>query len=362
MDNGDIPNILYMERVAQQFGQVYFLYDVNSSSFKHINTAFSQLWDIDVASVINSPASLLGTVNEEDTSYLISQYQKLLEGLEQAEIEFRIITPEKKLKWVCLSACVFREAEGLYIGGYALDMTARREYMDTLLKYNSKKNSTLEIISHDLAAPFSNIQGMINLIEEHVKQGDTQMSQMINFIREDAIRGSDMIRDFVNNEFLESSQVVLHKERMDIVNRILILMDNYKQREGMIEKNFKMTSSSKTIFLSFDDLKFMQVMNNLLSNAIKFTHNDGTIVVSVQEQEDTVLITVADDGVGIPEQVQPFLFDKFTKARRLGIRGERSIGMGMSIIKIIVELHKGKIWFESTENVGSTFYIELPKE
>ncbi len=363
MDNLDIAKNQYMERVAQQFGQIYFLFDLNSNSFININPAFPHVWGFEAATVIKTPACLLDTVFEEDRAYLLTQYLKLIKGEEQKGIEFRIQTPDNKLKWICLSAFLIEEKQGgTLVGGYAVDKTESREYMDNLLKYNSKKNSTLEILSHDLAAPFSNIQGMIDAIAEHVKHEDGQVSQMISFIREDARRGSDMIRDFVDNEFLESSQVVLHKERMDIVNRITILMDNYKQREGMIEKNFQMTSSSKSILLPFDETKFMQVINNLLSNAIKFTSADGKITVAVQEQEDAVLITVADNGVGIPKQVQPFLFDKFTKARRPGLRGERSIGMGMSIIKNIVELHKGRIWFESIENKGSSFFIALPKE
>jgi len=83
--------------------------------------------------------------------------------------------------------------------------------------------------------------------------------------------------------------------------------------------------------------------------------------VAVKERANTVLVTVADTGIGIPEKYHATLFEKFTRARRPGIKGEPSVGLGMSIIKTIVEWHKGKIWFESAENKGSTFYIELPK-
>jgi two-component system sensor histidine kinase VicK len=71
---------------------------------------------------------------------------------------------------------------------------------------------------------------------------------------------------------------------------------------------------------------------------------------------------VADNGIGIPLSMQAGLFEKFTRARRPGIRGEESVGLGMSIIKTIVEWHGGRIWFESKENEGSTFFVEIPKE
>jgi two-component system sensor histidine kinase VicK len=83
----------------------------------------------------------------------------------------------------------------------------------------------------------------------------------------------------------------------------------------------------------------------------------------VEDKEDrgTVLIWVADNGIGIPKKYHASLFDKFTKARRPGLREEPTVGLGMSIIKTIVEWHKGKIWFESEEDKGTTFYVEIPR-
>lgn len=105
----------------------------------------------------------------------------------------------------------------------------------------------------------------------------------------------------------------------------------------------------------------MQVINNLLSNAVKFTKDGGKINVAVEDQIQSVLIKIADNGIGIPKQFHNTLFEKFSTARRPGLKGEQSTGLGMSIIKIIVEWHEGKIWFESEEQKGSVFFIELPK-
>ena len=82
--------------------------------------------------------------------------------------------------------------------------------------------------------------------------------------------------------------------------------------------------------------------------------------MAVTRQGDQAVITVADTGVGIPAQLQPELFDRFTKARRPGLRGEKTNGLGMSIIHLIVSLHHGHITFESTEGQGTTFQITLP--
>ena len=138
-------------------------------------------------------------------------------------------------------------------------------------------------------------------------------------------------------------------------------MEEYQATQQLTGKTFHFLPDSDKIYLELDDFKFMQVINNLISNAIKFTPDGGEITVALEEKEDRVLIRVADTGIGIPEKFHATLFDKFTRARRTGIKGEPSVGLGMSIIKTIVEWHQGKIWFESRENKGTTFFIEVPK-
>jgi two-component system sensor histidine kinase VicK len=109
-------------------------------------------------------------------------------------------------------------------------------------------------------------------------------------------------------------------------------------------------------------MKFLQIVNNLISNAIKFTKENGVIKVDLQQLEKSVLITVADNGIGIPKSMQPVLFKKYTKAGRTGVDGEESVGLGMWIVKSLTEAHNGRVWFESEEDKGSKFYVEIPVE
>ena len=351
-----------VEQVAVQFSQVYFVYHITQQRLEYLNPSFENLWEASPELFQENPAALLSYVHPEDMAFLKDQFQKLLRDKEREKVEFRIMMPDQREKWVCLSAHLFEEAGAAYIGGYVEDMTKQKSYADVLQKYAAKKNSTLEVLSHDLAAPFANIQGMVDLLEQHMPEESTEIKQLMYFIKQDAQRGSDMIRDFVNNEFLESSQVSLQKERMDITAKIGEVMDSYIERHSRVAKQFKLVIPEKPIFMYIDQNKLMQVINNLVSNSIKFTQDNGEITVTVEDRDGLTLISVADNGIGIPEDLQPYLFDKFTKARRKGIRGEKSVGMGMSIIRNIVELHGGSIWFESRENAGATFFIELPQE
>lgn len=363
MKEADKPDTSFMEHVALRFGKVYFQYDIKGNSFRYISPACEQLLGRPAADLATYPLDKLSTIHQDDREYMRSEYEKLLHGQEKTKAEFRIVTPDQKVRWVCLSACVLHDERGSQlIGGFAEDITEMKEYMHNILKYNNKKNATLEILSHDLAAPFANIQAAIDAIKHHVGEQDAELLQLIEFIKADSMRGSDMIRDFVDNEFLESSQVVLHKERVDIAEKVRFMMDTYKEQSKLVEKEFRLISPEKAIYIFVDNMKFLQVMNNLVSNAIKFTEENGIITVAVEEKQDTVQISVSDNGIGIPEQMRPFLFDRFTKARRAGIRGEKSVGLGMSIIHTIVELHGGTITYESQEGIGTTFYIQIPSK
>ncbi|RYF30507.1 MAG: ATP-binding protein, partial [Comamonadaceae bacterium] len=100
--------------------------------------------------------------------------------------------------------------------------------------------------------------------------------------------------------------------------------------------------------------------SNLLVNAIKFSPEGSEINVFMESQVESVLIRIADQGIGIPENLKGKIFNMFTDARRAGTAGEQSFGLGLAISRQIVEAHGGKIWFENNEEIGTTFYLELP--
>ncbi|MCM8530541.1 MAG: ATP-binding protein [Lentisphaeraceae bacterium] len=109
-----------------------------------------------------------------------------------------------------------------------------------------------------------------------------------------------------------------------------------------------------------DESSFKRIFLNLLSNAIKFTPSSGDISMSIVEQGEKALITISDSGIGIPKEMIPKLFDKYTEASRSGTDGEASTGLGMSIVKELIESNKGTITVESSEDEGTTFSLLFP--
>jgi two-component system sensor histidine kinase VicK len=127
-------------------------------------------------------------------------------------------------------------------------------------------------------------------------------------------------------------------------------------KEKQITLHFE--SPQEDVYVQINREKFLRVIENLVSNAIKFTQVGGQVWVGLKKTK-SVMLQVSDTGVGIPQPLQSSIFQKFTQAGRQGTEGEETTGLGLYIVKQIVELHRGKIWFESEENKGTTFFIEL---
>jgi two-component system, OmpR family, sensor histidine kinase VicK len=356
----DNSPLTFLHTLSERADAVFFSYDIAESCFAYLNPAFEKVWCKTRKSVLENPAAMLKTIHPEDKPHVKQIYQELLEGVIIREFEFRIKLRNHNERWICVKPILLEE-QGI-ITGYATDITAQKHYNDYLKKFSDKKNSILNILSHDLAGPLGMICNLANLLESDLKSHQNQdIHNLIRLIQRNSQQGVQLIQEFMKQEFLESAETDLIRRRVDLIQTTKASIEEYQQTQQITGKTFHFLSNRDTIYLELDDNKFMQVINNLISNAIKFTPDGGEITLTLEEKEETVLVKVADTGIGIPGKYHATLFDKFTKARRPGINGEPSVGLGMSIIKTIVEWHQGHIWFQSEENKGTTFFIEIPK-
>jgi two-component system, OmpR family, sensor histidine kinase VicK len=356
----DNPALHYLEAFSHGADQVIFAYEITSHTFAYLHPAFEKVWHRTRKSVLLHPVSLLKTIHPEDRQHVQLNYQELLEGGIIKEIEFRILVHHKTERWISVKPRLLEDSP--VIIGSAQDITLQKHYNDTIKKYSDKKNAILNILSHDLAGPLAMIYNLSTVVQEDLRsKGNEEMHQLIGLIERSSKQAMQLVQDFIKQEFLESAAVELVRERVDLVQAISGLIEEYQLNPLIVGKTFHFLPSRPNIYLDLDEPKFIQVINNLISNALKFTPDGGEITLTLEEKEASILLRIADTGIGIPQKYQATLFDKFTPARRIGLKGEPSVGLGMSLIKTIVEWHQGKIWFESQENSGTTFYIEIPK-
>ncbi|MBC6991575.1 ATP-binding protein [Hymenobacter sp. BT491] len=349
--------------LAERGHLLYFAYELQARQVQYVSAAYERLLGGKVERVNEELPGLLARLHPDDQEHAANLFAQVVAGELVEDAKLRLQGPNDTTQWLCVTADLVQVSDNKkFIAGHIQDITKTRQYIDNADNFNAKKNATLEILSHDLAGPFNLVQQLAEYASEKAEVlHDNHLNELLRIIQVTCRDSVNLIQDFVDNEFMESANVELRRERTDLVESLRAVLEEYQKSEQNIAKHFEFRAPANPIYLELDNNKFMQAINNLISNSIKFTPDGGRIELSVaQPDQEYALVTVSDNGVGIPPKYQPVLFEKFTKARRPGLRGEKSTGLGMSIIKTIVELHQGRIWFESAENRGTTFYIKLP--
>jgi two-component system sensor histidine kinase VicK len=230
-----------------------------------------------------------------------------------------------------------------------------------MINYGARKDTLLDMITHNLAGPLNMSKNILDWTKKVVSDSRSfDISAQLELIADSTQQCIEIVNDFLKEEHQESAHTYVRKTRFDILERITATLD--KIIELNKDKNFRLITDLNNLNINSDSVKFFQVIHNILSNAIKFTHENGQIDVKVEEGENDFTVSISDDGIGIPDNLKPLIFLQRTPAGRPGLKGEKSTGLGLFIIKQLVEIMDGTIWFESSENKGSTFYIKLPKE
>lgn len=231
-----------------------------------------------------------------------------------------------------------------------------------LHKMNVSKDRLMSTIAHDLRNPINGIQGVVQLVRDDLKEHmSSDHEMMFDLVDDSCVKSIDLIQELLEISVLENEEFELEREHIQLKDYLLNTIALFKDRAEKKGVDLSVLVEKDVLTVSIDQKRFGRVIDNLLSNALKFTSSPGEVTVESFERKESIIIRVKDTGIGIPEDMQQYIFDKFSKARRSGLDGEQTTGLGMSIVKQIVELHKGKIWLESMENVGTQFYIELPK-
>ena len=345
--------------LAERSNELFFIFDLLGNRFTYMNPMFCSFFDTESAEV--DYKAILDSVHPADKDYILAKFQECCRGEAINDVECRIRRGDYQ-RWLRITAhMVVKDGERLLMG-QAEDFTVYKSNTEVLNNHNNRKNAILNILTHDLAGPIGTIDSLSALLAKNAaKYQDPTIDRYISLIRKISKSSIKLIHDFGDREFLESSSVPLLKTRVDLVTKIGLAAKEYMapQDYGI---NFSCNATSEHIYVEIDEDKFMQVINNLVSNALKFTPKGGSINVFIREKPKEIVISVADTGVGIPARHHSSVFEKFSDARREGLNGEPSTGLGLSIVKTIVEWHGGTIRVESEENRGSTFYITLPRE
>ncbi len=243
-------------------------------------------------------------------------------------------------------------------------MTLQRELVKRTIdleKLNEQKNEFIGMAAHDLRNPLQVIDGYSALLlREALGPLTPQQREMVSAISRNSDFMLRLITDLLQISRIESGKLQLELQLADMVEllRKNVQLNRLLAQQKDIELN--LDCNEEQLMLLMDTQKIEQVLNNLLQNAIKFSYPRTVVTVELDRTERGALISIKDQGQGIPAAEMDRLFKPFEKMSVRSTRGEPSTGLGLAIAKRIVLGHQGEIWAESEPGKGSTFYVLLP--
>jgi PAS domain S-box-containing protein len=282
------------------------------------------------------------------------------------KVEFQFLCKDKSYRFLEFNAINLKHKEG--IEGFILDcrdITQRKKDESELLRLQKAKEQFLANISHEIRTPINGIAGMANLLGQNPSPEERET--YLNAIRHSAENLKVIINDILDLAAIESGKLRFEKIAFNLLDLLPSLVNTFKYqaKEKNLTINFEIDQKLNKILLG-DPVRLNQVLINLISNAVKFTHS-GSIGIKcsiAKELRGTswVKIEVSDTGVGIPEEKLHTIFESFSQADASVTRRYGGTGLGLTIVKQLVELQKGKIHVASKEHQGSTFGVTVPFE
>lgn len=231
--------------------------------------------------------------------------------------------------------------------------------LNELSQNSQEKDRILRAVAHDLRNPIGGIVSLTKMmLDDEIAD---EQKQLINVVHVTADNALELINEILQAT-IDDASIGLNNELVEInelVNTSVEIL-SFKAAEKNQKIIVRLLDEPFEVFVSRE--KIWRVVSNLISNAIKFSPEHTDIKVKVTNLNDAVKIAVADEGIGIPDELKDKIFHMFTEAKRPGTAGEKSFGLGLSICTQIIESHGGKIWFEKNGNKGTVFYITLWKD
>lgn len=224
-------------------------------------------------------------------------------------------------------------------------------------KLSQEKSRLMGILAHDMRNPLSVVQSYAAVLQHY---GDNRIQDIGEALKRRVKYALALLNDLLDAQAIEQGQVLLHTEPTDVNALLRSAVDNISEvaREKEIELRF--IPSENNAMLIMDPNRLEEVVNNLMSNAVHYSHSRTTVEVLVEAQEQGVAIRIKDHGLGIREEEKAKLFQAFSITSNQTTAGERSHGLGLYIVKKIVDLFNGTITVDSRPGEGSTFSVYFP--
>jgi PAS domain S-box-containing protein len=316
----------------------------------YANSGFERLTGYTREDVMGRNCRFLQGVDTDPAA--VEEIRAALRDKHECTVEFLNYRKDGSPFWNRLSITPVYDGAGQvsHFIGVQSDITQRKEV-------EQLKNDLVSTVSHELRTPLTSLRGFAELMLKRDFPAQKQR-QFLSIIHNEAVRLTALINDFLDIQRIESGRQTYDFACTELAPLLEGALAVFTRGESKHSLRVAALEPGLSVYIDADRVR--QVLTNLLSNAIKYSPQGGTVTVGMRREGNEVVVWVADQGMGIPCEVIPRLFSKFFRVDCKETRSINGTGLGLALVKAIIEAHNGRVWVESAVGVGSTFFFTLP--
>ena len=316
-----------------------------------MNTAALDILNLKSEKVIGIPLLEILPLEERVT------FRELLETQQERLIHLEEDGEDSMIQ--CEFSVIQRESG--FISGLVCVLTDVTEQQ----KIERERRNFVSNVSHELRTPLTSIKSYTEALVDGAWENKEIAPGFLNVIETETDRMMRMITDLLNLSRMDQNRFGLEKEFINMNELVVHIVNRFEmvlQSEPYRDKNYRILTdiTQRDLWVELDQDKITQVLDNIINNAIKYSPDGGRIIVRLMETHTDIIVSVSDEGLGIARKDIPHLFDRFYRVDKARSRAMGGSGLGLAITQEVVQLHGGKIWVNSIENKGSTFFVSLP--
>jgi PAS domain S-box-containing protein len=359
---------LYLHDTEAKFYQfannadiVFWVCEPDASKFYYISPGYEKIWGRSCESIYENPRSFLESVHPDDFERVFAAATG--ENACNMNEDYRIIRTNGQVRWVNdRTFPVYDERGNVYrMAGIAEDITYRKlaeaEVLKTLQRereLSDAKSSFIATTSHEIRTPLATIQSSLDMLQHYTDRLNEDKKQGHFQKIENAVqRIKQIVQDTLLLSEGEAGTLQFEPKLVDVVQLCKGILEGITDNKNRIE----FETNSNTTQVDLDSKLISYIINNLLENALKYSPQNTTVKFDLNCTESAVIFSIQDQGIGIPEENLPHIFDSFYRANNVEMSS--GTGLGLAIVKQCVDLHKGEIEVISKVDEGTTFTITL---
>lgn len=307
-------------------------------------------------------SSLFAIIPAEDRERLEASVNEIISGgVDAQKIDFRIRRPDTgQIRWITSKAGIQNINGDVKLVGVMYDVTDKHDAVKEVQTANKAKDQFIAMIAHELRAPLFPITLNVELMTRKINDPVAILAGL-DVIRRQTTQIKRLVDDLLDLSRVTSNRITLRHERVDASE---VLREAIECSMHLISKRghrLIVQSPVEAVFFDADKQRVIQVLTNLIQNAAKYTPDHGAITLNVRGDEHNVAFKIIDTGPGIPHHLKYTIFDLFYQVKKDATRSEGGLGIGLALVKNLVDLHGGSVIITDNEPTGSVFTVTLPR-